>query len=108
MEIHEDERKNIVVAHKNANISVPVTVKPRVNTKETITFCCGEPTLTKRSCSCENSRHAQCSFVLSQNIRIEIPIEFSADAFVKEPGINCDMCKEDYVDYGSHDDYIGR
>ena len=93
--MHEDN--NTVIVRKKARISVPVTLRPRICTKGAITYSYGEPVLIKRSCDCNICRNTGCSFVLSQNVCIEIPIEFSADAIVKEACIDCYMPDEVFI-----------
>lgn len=74
-----------------ATVSLPITVKPSVNTGETKTFCCGEPSITPTQCTfkCSGSGKESCSFILSQHICIEVPIEFGAVACVGEPCVEC-------------------
>ena len=76
--------------YQSAAVSVPITVRPKVSTGNISTFCCGEPSLTPSpfeiSCS---TKSGTCHFVLTQNICIEIPIEFSADACSGCPRIEC-------------------
>ena len=91
-----DRKTNTLVARKNANISIPVSVKPKVNLKDAATYCCGDPVLKKQSCNCENtSRKGRCCFVLSQNVCIEIPIEISMDTILNEAYIDCSLIHED-------------
>ena len=91
-----DGKTTTLVARKNANISIPVSVKPKVNLKDAATYCCGDPVLTKQSCNCENTnRKGRCSFVLSQNVCIEIPIEISMDTLLNEAYIDCSLLNEE-------------
>lgn len=80
-----------VITHQNARVSVPVTVKPKVSAGDIKSFCCGEPKVTPSpyTISCKPYPDSRCSFVLTQNICIEIPIEFSADAVLSPPCIAC-------------------
>ncbi len=76
--------------YQSAAVSVPVTVRPKVSTGNINTFCCGEPSISpspyKIIC---NSKAGNCSFILTQNICVEIPIEFSAEACTGYPYIEC-------------------
>ena len=76
--------------YQSASVSVPITVKPKVSTGNINTFCYGEPSVSpspyKIVC---NSKSGNCSFILTQNICIEIPIEFSAEALAGCPNIEC-------------------
>lgn len=81
--------------YQSAAVSVPITVKPKVNTGSISTFCCGEPSISpspyKIIC---NSKSGNCNFILTQNICIEIPIEFSAEALASCPFIECGEASE--------------
>ena len=76
--------------YQSASVSVPITVRPKVSTGSINTFCCGEPSISsspyKMVCT---SKSGNCSFILTQNICIEIPIEFSAEASASCPFIEC-------------------
>lgn len=87
------------VTYQSATLSVPVTVKPKVSAGDINTFCCGDPVVTpspyKIIC---NSKHGSCTFTITQNICVEIPIEFSASAFMACPRVECgevtnEMCE---------------
>ena len=82
MERYDHEKKRPVVARQMANISVPVTVKPRVNTEGVVSYCYGDPILRRRLHTCEDCHKTEYSFVLSQNVCIEMPIEFAVDTIV--------------------------
>jgi len=84
----DNEKENIAIAQQKANVSVPVSVKPRVNTKDAIMYSFGDPVLKQNSCQCEYCQKSY-RFVLSQNICIEIPIEFSVDTTVGNAYIDC-------------------
>ena len=88
MERYEDEKKNIAIVHQEANISVPIAVKPRINAKDAISYCDGNPVIRKRSYQRDYRGKLDYGFVLSQNICIDIPIEFSADTIVKDAYID--------------------
>ena len=85
---NDDQKKNRVIAQQKASISVPFTVAPKVNTKEAISHCCGDPVVKQKYVQCEYCHKNYMSFVLSQNICVEIPIEFSAEAIAKNACID--------------------
>ncbi|NCB73958.1 MAG: hypothetical protein EOM51_04330 [Clostridia bacterium] len=76
--------------YQSASVSVPVTIVPRVKTGNITTVCCGEPKvrLSPYNIVC-SSKSVNCSFILMQNICIEIPIEISADTIASCPTIAC-------------------
>jgi len=87
--------------YQMATVNVPITVTPTANTGDINTVCCGSPTITPCSCKCTytGDETGSCSYIISQNICIEVPIEFSATACVGDPCVECgrainkDMCK---------------
>jgi hypothetical protein len=84
-------RNCTVVTYQSANVSVPITIRPRVNTGDITAFCCGEPKIIpssyiKKLNPCINST---CSFTISQDICVEIPVEFSAEAYAGPPHVIC-------------------
>ncbi len=85
--------------YQSASVSVPVTVKPKVKTGEITTICCGEPKVSPSPyqivCS---SKSGTCSYILKQNICIEVPIEISTDAFVGCPSIECGEASEKFCE----------
>lgn len=80
-----------VVTYHNANVAIPVTVKPEINTGEINTICYGEPKITKCPYALRcNAKNDKCRFTIIQDIRIAIPIEISANAILDAPFINCE------------------
>ncbi len=80
----------VAVTYQSASVSVPVTVQPKVSTGHINTFCCGEPKITPSPCKliC-NPNSGSCSFILTQTICVEVPVEISAKAFVDYPYVQC-------------------
>ncbi|NLH00611.1 MAG: hypothetical protein GX488_01705, partial [Clostridiales bacterium] len=97
--LNEDEQakeKCTAIAYQAAEVSVPVTVRPKAITGAVNTFCCGEPTIKpcppKIIC---DTKQGTCSFILTQLICIEVAIEFSAEAFAGCPFVQCGEVSED-------------
>ena len=90
MERYDYEKKKPAITRQKANISVPVTVKPKVCTEGIVSYCCGSPVLKQKSNPYDSCHKSECKFMLTQNICIEIPIEFEADTIVGEACIDCD------------------
>ena len=80
----------IALTYQSAAVSVPIIVRPKVSTGNINTFCCGEPSIkpSPYKIICSQSG-GSCSFILTQSICIEIPIEFSAEAAASCPYIEC-------------------
>lgn len=89
----------IAHTYQSASVSVPVVVKPKAKTGDINTFCCGEPKVIpspyKITCC---SKSGICSFVLTQNICIEVPIEISAEAFTECPYIKCGDVSDEFCE----------
>ena len=79
------------ITYQSATVCVPVTVDPKVNTGEVAVYCCDEPIITPFPCTlrCNPKKNGSCYYTITQNICIEIPVVFSADAFLGKPCIDC-------------------
>ena len=94
METFDNDGGKAVMVREQANISVPVTVKPIINARKAVAYCCGDPVLVKNdNDAC--CRHTECRFIISQNICIDIPIEFSVDAVINGAYIDCRASDDD-------------
>lgn len=86
----ENPGKCTVVSYQPAAVSVPITVRPNVVTGGIRAYCCGDPVMRPASNAGRTNMRpgdARCSFTITQDICIEIPIEFSAQAFQNAPHI---------------------
>lgn len=77
------------VGYQAASICVPVTVTPYAEAGKTITKCCGDPVVVSGNDSCEGVKNGSCSFTISQNICVAVPVSFGAVATVGESYVNC-------------------
>lgn len=92
---YEDDCKELVskhttcvkTAYQRAIVSVPVAVKPFSVPGPTHTLCCSEPVVTNVRCT--GTKEKICYFTISQEICVEVPIHFGAEAQVGEPGVDC-------------------
>ncbi len=88
------------VAYQMSSVCVPVTVSPYAKAGMTYTKCCGNPVVTPGLNVCEGIKNGNCVFTLSQNICVEVPVEFGATAIVGDTYVNCtgasadDICTE--------------
>lgn len=86
------------VGCQTASICVPVTVTPFAHTGAPFTECCGDPVVAPGENACCGIRNGSCSFTISQNIRVAVPVQFGAqttvgDAYVACSGVSvCDDC----------------
>ena len=77
------------VGYQAASICVPVTVTPYANAGATVTKCCGEATVIPGRQICAGVKNGTCSFTLSQNICVAVPVDFGASATVGEAFVEC-------------------
>lgn len=75
------------VSVQNADVSVPIKFKPFTTVGVPQTTCCGEPTITIRpnqgpNCCCS------CDILITQEICIQIPIEYSTVVDIGESCAN--------------------
>lgn len=76
-----------VTACQKANVCIPVTIKPFGIPGKTRIKCCGKACIVNGS-TCASGKKS-CSFTISQDIYVEIPVEFGAEAKVGEASIDC-------------------
>lgn len=82
-----------VLTRQDAEISVPVMLKPKVETGHAMVFCCGEPKIIPVPCMPKSKPpcpDGECCFILSQHISVEIPFDISADVLIAPPIIECE------------------
>ncbi len=74
-------------AYQRARVSVPVAVKPFTFAGPTEAFCCGDPII--KEIRCTGTKNRICYFTISQEICVEIPIHFGANACVGSTWVDC-------------------
>lgn len=79
------------ITYQPATVCVPVKVTPSASAGAVNTFCCGEPTVTPCSCYVlsRGNVNGSCNYTISQNICVEVPIQFNAIACVGDPSVEC-------------------
>lgn len=77
------------VGYQAASICVPVTIEPFAKTGATKTKCCGNATVVSGNQVCNGVKNGTCSFTISQNICIAVPVEFGANAVVGDTYVDC-------------------
>jgi hypothetical protein len=88
------------VAYQLSSVCVPVTVSPFAQAGATTTKCCGNPIVTSGKNNCGGTKNGQCVFTVSQNVCIEVPVEFGATAAVGDAYVDCieasadDICSD--------------
>lgn len=76
-------------AYQTSTVCVPVSVKPFAKTGTTKTKCCGTPIVVPGTKICGGIKDGECIFTISQNICIEVPVEFGAKAEVGDTYVDC-------------------
>lgn len=77
------------VGYQSASICVPVTITPFAQTGPTYTKCCGNPVVTPGNAVCDGVRNGSCSFTITQDICIAVPVAFGASAAVGDTFVSC-------------------
>lgn len=74
---------------QQASVCVPVRVTPFANAMPTTTFCCGPATVAPGSTTCAGTVNGSCTFTITQNVCIAVPVVFGATARVGAPSVVC-------------------
>lgn len=85
------------VGYQSASICVPVTVTPFAHTGATRTKCCGEPFVTSGKNVCGGTKNGICSFTISQDICVAVPVAFGATATVGDTYVVCNGVSADNI-----------
>lgn len=85
------------IGYQSASMCVPVTITPYAQTGATITKCCGNPVVTPGRISCTGERNGNCSFTISQDICVAVPVAFGAVASVGDTFVTCNGASSDDI-----------
>lgn len=77
------------VGYQRSTICVPVTITPFAKPMSTQTFCCGEPIITPGVATCSGTVNGSCTFTITQDICVSVPVEFGATSTVGAPSVSC-------------------
>lgn len=77
------------VGYQTASVCVPVTVTPFAEAGKTTTYCCGCPKIIPGATECCGTVNGSCSFTITQEIRVAVPVVFGATASVGDPSVSC-------------------
>ena len=92
------------VGYQAATVCVPISVEPYAKAGVTLTKCCGNATVVPGRQVCGGIKNGICSFTISQNICVAVPVKFGANATVGEAYIDCkgasgeDICSNCEID----------
>lgn len=70
-------------------VGVPVEIKPFAKVGKICTECVGKPVIDRSGKPCEGKHKEVCKFVISQKMRVEVPVIFGAKTEVGEAEIEC-------------------
>ena len=96
----EEAQKCPATGYQELTVTVPVEVNPHVKTGKTHTTCCGKATVKPGITGLIGDKKGTCFFTITQKLCVEVPVEFSAEAKVDEPYVECldasatDICKD--------------
>ena len=76
------------VGYQRAKLCVPVTITPFATPGTTVTTCCGEPSVNAGS-TCEGTVGGNCSFTITQDICVAVPVELGAIPTVGGVAVSC-------------------
>lgn len=88
-DIYSENQTCPAVGYQAATVCVPVTVEPFAKAGATRTKCCGDAAITPGKQVCGGVKNSVCSFTVSQNICVAVPVEFGANAVVGEAYVDC-------------------
>jgi len=75
------------VVHETVSVQAEVTITPKVVVGEVTSYCVGNPIIG--TCPLDPCPAEKCTFSVSQNICVQVPMTFSAKAEAREAGIVC-------------------
>lgn len=78
-----------VIGYQRATVCVPVTVTPYVYTGESASYCCSAPAVTPGVASCAGTPRGSCTFTITQDVCVAVPVWFGATASVGEHTVAC-------------------
>ena len=78
------------VGIQNALVSVPVTIVPFANKGPVKVFCCGDPVINYNTDRCCGKVNDVCRFIITQQLKVEVPVDFGADVCVGDSFVCCE------------------
>ena len=107
------------IIEKFLTICLPVTTTPCAKVGNIKTECCGTPIVVPRKhdiCCDEMQKNGCCKYTIIQKMKVEIPIDFTADTKVDDLFVDCefkhdkdhcdkDHCEKDHCDTCQKDIY---
>ena len=87
-----------VIGSQSATACLPVAISPYAVAGPAKIKCCGEPEIIANCNHCRGRKNGICEFIISQKMRVDIPVEFGASVNVGDTYVNFDCAKGEIVD----------
>lgn len=85
----QPDQKCPAIGYQPLTVCVPITVTPFMNKGTPTLYCCGDPIITPGAVTCNGVINGSCTFTISQNICVEVPVEFGANTCVGDLFVQC-------------------
>ena len=85
----EPQQTCATTAYQRARVCVPVTVTPWAYAGETETHCCGNAVITPGTVVCAGAQRSACTFTVTRELCVAVPIYFGAQSQTGEPNTEC-------------------
>ena len=89
------------IGSQSATVCLPVSIRPYAVTGPATVKCRGSPVINNTCQECTGKVNGKCDFIISQEIQIDLPVEFGATVKVGDTYVDCectpckDLCTED-------------
>ena len=89
------------VGSQTATVCLPVSVSPYAVAGPAVIHCCGKAEVTHDGERCHGDEHCHgrvngtCDFIITQTIKIDVPVEFGAKVKVGDTFVECGRPKEE-------------
>ena len=85
----EDITNCPAIAYQKATVCAGVECAPYATSGTPTTYCCGDPIVSTDKSGCAGTKNGKCTFTISQDICMKIPVEFGASVTVGDPYVKC-------------------
>lgn len=82
-------------AYQPCTVCVPVTYTPYANPGPITVSCNGDSIVTPGSNTCAGTENGSCSFTITQNLGVLVPVEFGCTTSVGNPFVQCGQLTND-------------
>lgn len=86
-----------VTGYQKLSVCVPITVTPYARIGRVTTYCCGEPTITPGPAPCPGTANGSCTFTITQQLCVKVPVTFGAYATPGDHHVQCGEVSENDI-----------